>query len=97
MRKAGGGYGVFLKSDNSIAAWIFKNQLGCLGILQTVEKHKCKGYGSLLSKILAKEVGEDGHNPLGTVLTHNKPSQIMFTKIGFRTLDRVTFFECVQQ
>lgn len=89
----GSGYGVFLKEDDTLASWVFKNQMGTLGILQTVEEHKRKGYASLILKVMSKEIGEDGHDPLGTVLVKNRASQVMFMKLGFKELDKVTFVE----
>jgi len=87
-----GGYGVFLKSCNTLVAWILKNQIG-FGALQTLQEHKRKGYGSLVTRHMTRKIGEDGEDPLGTVLQTNVESQAMFKKIGFTIVESVVFTE----
>ncbi|RZC35143.1 FR47 and/or Acetyltransf 1 domain containing protein, partial [Asbolus verrucosus] len=86
-----GGYGVFLKATNELVAWGLNHTLGHLGLLQTAERHKKKGYGSLIARVLSKEIGEGGHWPVGTVLVDNKVSMKMFEKMGFRNIGICTF------
>ncbi|RZC35142.1 uncharacterized protein BDFB_007853 [Asbolus verrucosus] len=86
-----GGYGVFLKSTDELVAWVLKHTFGHLGMLQTEEKHKKKGYGSLVAKVLSKEIAEEGHWPLGTILVNNQVSIGMFEKMGFRSIGTCTF------
>lgn len=85
-----GGYGLFLKSDNSIVAWVLKNHLGALAILQTVEEHKRKGYGSLITKVLSQEIAKEGHEPIAMVLIENVTSQKLFKNLGFQIISGVT-------
>lgn len=87
-----GGYGVFLKSNGALVAWTVRNLLG-LGILQTLDTYKRRGYGSLITKVLSKEIGTEGLDPMGSVLKSNISSQRMFKSIGFEILDSVTFTE----
>ncbi|KAF2894191.1 hypothetical protein ILUMI_11981 [Ignelater luminosus] len=87
-----GGYGVFLKTDGTLVAWVLRNLIG-LGALQTLDEHKRKGYGSLVTTVLAKEIAKEGLNPIGTVLQNNFGSQKMFGKLGFEILETVTFTE----
>lgn len=96
IHKMGKSYGVFIKGTQELASWIFKNHLGQLGVLQTVEKHKRKGYGSLLTLFMSKEVAKEGLDPVGMVLTCNQSSKTMFENCGFVSINRVKFIECAE-
>ncbi|KAK9694194.1 protein of unknown function (DUF5645) [Popillia japonica] len=87
-------YGIFLKSDDKLVCWVLKNHLGQLGILQTVPEYKRKGYASLITKMMSKQIAKDGHHPAGTVLINNKVSESMFEKLDFRCIDKCTYIEC---
>lgn len=82
----GGGYGLFLKEKDTLVSWIFKNHLGILGILQTVEEYKRRGFGSLMIKFLAKLLAEEGIDPVTSVSIHNTASKNMMRKIGFEEI-----------
>ncbi|XP_008190613.1 uncharacterized protein LOC663674 isoform X2 [Tribolium castaneum] len=90
--EANGGYGLFLKSTNEMVAWVLKHAWGHLAMLQTEEAHKRKGYASLVTKALSKEIAEEGHWPLGTILLENKNSISMFEKLGFSSIGVCNFF-----
>lgn len=81
-----GGYGVFLKSTNEMVAWVIKHAWGHLAMLQTEEEHKRKGYASLVIKALSKEIGEEGHWPIATVLLQNEKATNTFKKLGFSNI-----------
>ncbi|KAI4469223.1 hypothetical protein MML48_2g00003613 [Holotrichia oblita] len=89
-------YGIFLKSDDKLVCWVLKNHLGQLGILQTLPEYKRKGYASLITKVMSKDIAKDGHNPLGTVLISNNASESMFEKLGFHYIDKCTYIECFE-
>ncbi|XP_017771660.1 PREDICTED: uncharacterized protein LOC108559041 [Nicrophorus vespilloides] len=89
--KMNGGRGLFLKSNDKLVAWVLKNQLGTLVVLQTLHDYKRKGYGSLVTAALSREIAEEGHNVIGTVLVNNSASQAMFKKLGFDILDYSRF------
>lgn len=91
--KMNGGFGVFLKEDDSIVAWILKNQMGMMVVLQTADGYKRKGYGSLVTKAIAKEIAKEGHVPLGTVLIDNFASKNMFKKLGFKIIDQLAYIQ----
>lgn len=82
-----GGHGVFTKTDGKLVSWVLKNQMGTLGILQTIDAYKRMGLGSAVTKSLSREIALEGHNPLGTVLVENTASQAMFRNIGFSPSD----------
>lgn len=87
-----GGYGLFLREDGRMVAWILKDHMGQLCVLQVVEGFTRRGYGSLLTKFLSREIAEEGHDPMGTVLEGNEASEKMFEKLGFGKSDVVTYF-----
>lgn len=45
----------------------------------------------LVTKLMAKEIAEDGYNPLGTIVRGNVASESMFAKLGFRCIDICTY------
>ncbi|RZC34221.1 CKS, FR47, and/or Acetyltransf 1 domain containing protein [Asbolus verrucosus] len=81
-----GGYGLFLKGSDEPVAWVLKHCFGQVGMLQTDDNHKRKGYASLVLKALAKEMGGEGLWPFGTVLADNSASVGMFQRLGFRNV-----------
>ncbi|KAJ3647983.1 hypothetical protein Zmor_019824 [Zophobas morio] len=58
-----GGYGAFLKSTGQMVAWVLKHTFGHVAILQTEEEHTRKGYATLVTKALCREMAEDGFWP----------------------------------
>lgn len=78
-----GGCGLFDKNDDSLMAWITRNDYGALGILQTEEKHKRKGYASIVTKYFSKELALNGIDPTCYIVIKNSASEILFTKLGF--------------
>ncbi|KAJ8968985.1 hypothetical protein NQ314_001995 [Rhamnusium bicolor] len=86
-----GGYGIFLKSSNELVSWALLSMMGQLSLVQTVDDQKKKGYASLITKYLSKELAKKGHDALGTILVENIVSQMMFEKLGFRSLGLCTF------
>jgi len=89
--KVNGGFGLYLKTNDKLVAWVLKNFLGTMVVLQTLEEYKRRGYASLVVRAMSRDIAEEGHNPLGTVVTTNSPSQGMFAKLGFQILDYARF------
>lgn len=90
-----GGIGLFSKENNNeLCSWVVKNYFGGLGILQTAEKYKRNGYGTLIVKIFSKMLAEkQGYDLTGFVVRTNSASQSMFTKLGFKKIIPVTWLE----
>lgn len=86
-----GGMGLFLKDTNELCAWVIKNCYGGLGMLQTHEKYRRKGYGSLLIKIFAKMLAERGIDATGTIYGTNQVSQDLFKSLGFEPRLEITW------
>ncbi|KAG5894606.1 hypothetical protein JTB14_026137 [Gonioctena quinquepunctata] len=81
-----GGFGLFLKSTNELIAWVLKTGVGKIGVLETVEAHRKKGYASILTKTLSKEIALEGENPTTNVLDTNIASMKLMEKLGFRNV-----------
>lgn len=88
-------YGLFLKSDDTLISWIFKNHMGAMGVLQTLDGYQNKGYGYVLSAVLGKEIAKDGHEPIGTIRCGNKASEKIYVSNGCRSLGKVDFIVCL--
>ncbi|KAI4466452.1 hypothetical protein MML48_3g00020025 [Holotrichia oblita] len=87
-------YGIFLKSNDKLVSWIMKNIMGQLAILQTLPEYTRKGYATILTKLLSKEIAEEGHHPLANIVAGNIASETSFKKLGFRRADICIYFEC---
>lgn len=86
-----GGLGIFSKKDGSLCCWILKNHLLGLGILQTVDEHKNKGYAKLVTKALTKNMASENIDVHACILRNNTISQNMFKNLGFVNVDGVMF------
>lgn len=75
-------FGVYLPSG-ALVSWILQMEMGNIGIVQTVEVHRKKGYGSLLVKRLAREIAEEDEDPTVFIETTDQPNQVFFEKLGF--------------
>ncbi|XP_058788898.1 uncharacterized protein LOC131662917 [Phymastichus coffea] len=85
IARLNGGYGLFSKQDHSLLAWIFQCSIGGLGILQTLDEHKRKGYGKCVAQAQAKYLAEtEGLDVTLFVIQSNLPSQSLFESMGFK-------------
>lgn len=85
------GLGLFLKKDNTLVSWIFSTEWGGLGMLQTHEEHRRKGYGKIVTQAMMKKLAEENHDPILFILESNKTSQMMFESLGFTQLAKNTW------
>lgn len=86
-----GGIGLFSKQDNELRSWILKNYFGGLGVLQTANEHRRKGYGTLITKIFSKMLAEEGYDISAFIVRKNVASQKMFTGLDFENIIPVTW------
>lgn len=88
-----GGYGLFLKKDNSLVSWILHCNFGGLGILQTLDEHKRKGYGKTVARALMKYLAEkENLDVTSFVIQANKPSRKLFESLGFNRVTAPVWF-----
>lgn len=84
-------FGVFLKSDNTLVCWVLLNHLGLISNLQTLPEYERKGYGTLVTKALCKEIARSGCNPVTCTMKGNAQSEKLFGKLGFKKYDDCIF------
>lgn len=85
IAKLNGGYGLFLKKDNTLVSWILQSHLGGLGMLQTLDEHKGKGYAKIISQALIKYLAEkENLDVTAFIFRHNKSSQPLAESLGFQ-------------
>ncbi|XP_023016215.2 uncharacterized protein [Leptinotarsa decemlineata] len=81
-----GGIGLFFESTNELVSWVLKTGVGKIGLLQTAQNHRKKGYASILTKLLSKQIAEGGENPTTNVLITNKASIKLMEKLGMQNV-----------
>lgn len=89
-----GGFGIFLKKDDTLVSWIMRNDYGGLAILQTVDDYKRKGFGALLTKHFSKYWGEKSLDIFCFIMKHNKASIALYEKLGWKREHGITWFQC---
>lgn len=62
---------------------------GLFSGLQTHHSYRQHGFGSLVTKALAKKVAEMGHDSYAGIGDDNNSSQRLFGKLGFRPAGRL--------
>ncbi|XP_038106884.1 uncharacterized protein LOC119766421 [Culex quinquefasciatus] len=75
--------GLFSESGQ-LLGWCFQWQTGAIGPLEVLPEHYRKGYGTLLTKAIARELAGRGRNCYGNVSETNVASIGMFERLGFR-------------
>lgn len=76
--------GLFDENDE-LLAWTLMYDSGGLGMVQVVESHQRKGYGSLVSRNLSRKIAEEFDlDVMATIVETNEKSLKMFTKFGFK-------------
>lgn len=74
-------------NSGELVAWCFRLQAGPLGALQVDERHLKRGYGSIVTAAMAKQLAELNQDCFALVGNANVPSKRMFEKLGFRHTD----------
>lgn len=63
-------------------------------VLQTLDSHKKKGYAELVVKALSKKLAEDHDiEPLAFIVKNNFASEKLFSKIGFKYYQDVSWIK----
>ena len=61
--------------------------MGSFGSLQVDEKYQRRGLGTLIAKIMAKQLAEQNKDVTAGIVDSNYKSKQMFTKLGFKHID----------
>lgn len=57
--------------------------------LQTDEKHYGKGYGSLVTKSISKQIAQSGYDLYAGVAESNTASRRLFEKLGYQNVGKL--------
>ncbi|KAJ8931002.1 hypothetical protein NQ314_016145 [Rhamnusium bicolor] len=87
------GYGLFLKENGVLVAWVMRTCLGQIGFLQTVDGYYKKGYATFLAQYVSKQIAKEGFIPMGAISQSNLSSLSLFRKLGFREAEACYFLE----
>ncbi|XP_055839996.1 uncharacterized protein LOC129907697 [Episyrphus balteatus] len=79
--------------NGKLVAWCLLLPFGALGLLQVIDSHKRKGFGSLVVKAMAKINAEKGIETMAPVVKENAGSLAMFRSLGFQGIDKIFFCE----
>ncbi|XP_049822416.1 uncharacterized protein LOC109603674 isoform X2 [Aethina tumida] len=88
-------FGLYLKESGELVAWALTHHMGILGLLYTEENHRKKGYGSIITKFLSKEMAGNGVRPIGNVVVGNRASEIMFERMGFKNIGTCDYIKVI--
>ena len=83
------GIGLFSKDNNELLSWILHTEMGGLGVLQTVENCKRKGYAKVVINALAKDLAMKGVDPTLFVVQGNIPSEKLFTSLNWKVINPI--------
>ncbi|CAK9799793.1 hypothetical protein ANTQUA_LOCUS2232 [Anthophora quadrimaculata] len=91
MIELNGGVGLYLKENNSLISWAIQNDWHGLGIVQTVEKYKRKGYAKTVVNVLSKKLGKQGISVTLFIVKGNTASETMFKNLGWTVISPFTW------
>uniref|UniRef100_R4FNX6 N-acetyltransferase domain-containing protein n=1 Tax=Rhodnius prolixus TaxID=13249 RepID=R4FNX6_RHOPR len=77
------GKGLF-KSNGDLVAWAFYWFFGALGIVQTAENERRRGYGKVAVQAVCKEMGLRGLDVNLNIVEGNSVSEAFFNALGFK-------------
>ncbi|XP_039759474.1 glycine N-acyltransferase-like protein 3 [Pararge aegeria] len=82
--KAKLGFGLY--NGKELIAWVFLREIGCLGHLYTLEKHRRKGYGELVLKLISNKLLKDKKYTVAYCAAYNTNGANLYKKLGFKNL-----------
>ncbi|KAG8305212.1 uncharacterized protein LOC124369949 [Homalodisca vitripennis] len=77
------GLGIFRRSDKKLLSSSLSNHTGGVFVLYTDQECRGKGYAAIVVQHMVQECRRRGRIPFCTVIIGNKPSERLFTKLGF--------------
>lgn len=93
VRRLNYGYGVYSKCDSELLSWALKYEYGDIGVLQTKQEHKRKGYAEMVVRAISKKMLEDGENVHVHIIKGNVASERLFLSLGFEIVGNVRWIE----
>ncbi|XP_015432524.1 PREDICTED: uncharacterized protein LOC107188697, partial [Dufourea novaeangliae] len=95
-----GGVGLYLKKDDTLVSWAIHNDWHGIGMVQTLEQHKRKGYAKTVINELAKNLGMQGISVTLFIVEGNATSETLFRSLSWKRICRasdVIFDQAVPQ
>jgi N-acetylglutamate synthase-like GNAT family acetyltransferase len=86
-----GGYAVVDQESNEILSCAIYNDHIGIGLLNTIEKARRKGYGEILVKYFSQKIAERGLIPTTFINNSNTASITLFTKLGFKKIQGINW------
>uniref|UniRef100_A0A0A9WW50 Glycine N-acyltransferase-like protein 3 n=1 Tax=Lygus hesperus TaxID=30085 RepID=A0A0A9WW50_LYGHE len=80
------GMGLFDSETNELMAWALHWFYGAIGVLQTKDQHKKKGYAATVVKAISREIARRGDDVFLNIIPGNTPSINLVEKLGFKFL-----------
>lgn len=80
--------GLFQETTDELVAWCVRLQGGFLGALQVKDNYQRRGFGSVVTRAIARAIADEGDDVIALVGDCNHASRGMFTKLGFEVIDR---------
>lgn len=78
--------GVFLKEGDEPVSWMMCHPPNGMSRLHTLERHRRRGYASLVTQYLTKRVAQSGCVPFVNIVIDNTASYKFFDSMGFKHL-----------
>lgn len=86
-----GGIGLYLKENDSLVSWGIQNDWHGLGMVQTLEEHKGKGYAKVIVNVFSKKIAEQGISTTLFIIKGNTSSEKMFKTLGWKAIASCEF------
>ncbi|KAF6215286.1 hypothetical protein GE061_010038 [Apolygus lucorum] len=80
------GIGLFDSETNELMSWALHWFYGAIGVLQTKDHHKKKGYAATVVKAISKEIARRGDHVFLNIVPGNTPSINLVEKLGYKFL-----------
>lgn len=82
LTKAKLGYGLY--DGKELIAWVFIKEMGALGHLYTLDKHRRKGYGEMVLKLISNIHLRDKKYTVAFCTAGNSTAAHLYKKLGFQ-------------
>lgn len=84
--------GLYDKQSGELLAWCLENDVNSLFVLQVDDNHLRKGYATIITKALSKEIADERELDINAnIIYSNVKSMELFKKLGFKVIDNNSF------
>ncbi|CAG5048738.1 unnamed protein product [Parnassius apollo] len=89
LTRANLGYGLF--KEGELIGWVYIKEMGALGHLYTLGKHRRKGYGELILKLISNILLKQGRYVVAFCVKGNTAAYKLYKKLGFERTDEIAW------